>query len=261
MKAVLFCFALFAVAVLSQVSPRYPPPTLVGGYTLDGKIALEYHYFNDAAGGHFPSVYTAGMIDAFIGKIRVGGVHHYPWTDPLVSDAMNKYVHGRDVLVVGSVSPWYEAMAISYGAKSCTVVEYRKIASQDSRLESIHIDDFAKAVEAGRKWDVIVSISSIEHDGLGRYGDPLNPQADLQHMEKAKTWLREGGIALVAVPVGIDKVVFNAHRIYGAIRLPLLFKGWNVVDSFGVSTSFDDALLKLNAGWVHQPVYVLQPQA
>jgi len=45
----------------------------------------------------------------------------------------------------------------------------------------------------------IVSYSSIEHDGLGRYGDPLNPFGDLEAMKVFWSLLRVGGILLVAV--------------------------------------------------------------
>lgn len=31
-------------------------------------------------------------------------------------------------------------------------------------------------------FDAIVSFSGLEHDGLGRYGDPLNPYGDLSAM-------------------------------------------------------------------------------
>jgi hypothetical protein len=50
------------------------------------------------------------------------------------------------------------------------------------------------------------------------------------------------------VPLGLDKVVFNAHRIYGRVRLPLLINGWNLVDSFG----FEEKLLYRDTkkGWM-----------
>jgi hypothetical protein len=56
----------------------------------------------------------------------------------------------------------------------------------------------------------------VEHVGLGRYGDPLDPAGDLRAMAELQRVVASGGSLLFAVPVGRPKVVFNAHRIYAA---------------------------------------------
>jgi hypothetical protein len=42
--------------------------------------------------------------------------------------------------------------------------------------------------------------------------------------------LAPSGLVYLAVPVGEDRVYWNAHRIYGEARLPLLLDRWDVVD-------------------------------
>lgn len=55
----------------------------------------------------------------------------------------------------------------------------------------------------------------VEHVGLGRYGDPLDPNGDLKAIAELKRVLMPGGILLFVVPVGgSSKIMFNAHRIY-----------------------------------------------
>jgi predicted SAM-dependent methyltransferase len=54
----------------------------------------------------------------------------------------------------------------------------------------------------------------IEHVGLGRYGDPLDPDGDLKAIEELKRVLAIGGSLLFVVPVGKPRIMFNAHRIY-----------------------------------------------
>jgi SAM-dependent methyltransferase len=64
----------------------------------------------------------------------------------------------------------------------------------------------------------------VEHLGLGRYGDPVDPDADLKAMRELRRVLAPGGQLLLAVPVGQPVLRFNAHRIYSY---------QNVVDGMG----------------------------
>jgi len=48
--------------------------------------------------------------------------------------------------------------------------------------------------------DFAFSYSSIEHNGLGRYGDPLDPNADLRDMAMLSCIVRPGGAALIPPP-------------------------------------------------------------
>ena len=54
----------------------------------------------------------------------------------------------------------------------------------------------------------------VEHIGLGRYGEPLDPESDLRALRELERVLAPGGTLLLVVPVGRPRVVFNAHRIY-----------------------------------------------
>lgn len=56
----------------------------------------------------------------------------------------------------------------------------------------------------------------IEHIGLGRYGEPLDADGDLKAIAELVRVLAPGGNLLVATPVGVPCVHFNAHRVYDA---------------------------------------------
>lgn len=56
---------------------------------------------------------------------------------------------------------------------------------------------------------------TVEHIGLGRYGDPLNYDGDLKAIKELKRVLAVGGDLLFVVPLGADnRIFFNAHRVY-----------------------------------------------
>ncbi len=55
---------------------------------------------------------------------------------------------------------------------------------------------------------------TLEHIGLGRYGDPIDPEGDLKAMDSLKKVLAPDGSLLIVVPLGAPRIEFNAHRIY-----------------------------------------------
>jgi SAM-dependent methyltransferase len=65
----------------------------------------------------------------------------------------------------------------------------------------------------------------VEHVGLGRYGDPLDPNGDLKAVAELRRVLAPGGTLLFVVPVGRPRVMFNAHRVYSYEQIEEYFGG------------------------------------
>lgn len=65
----------------------------------------------------------------------------------------------------------------------------------------------------------------IEHVGLGRYGDPLDPDGDLKAMAELQRVVAPGGDLLLVVPVGKPRLMYNAHRIYSFEQVRNFFAG------------------------------------
>lgn len=105
-------------------------------------------------------------------------------------------------------------------------------------------------------FDIALSLSSFDHDGLGRYGDPINPNADLHAMQDVKAVLKPDGMLFLTVPLGPDVVVWNLHRRYGKLRLPRLLRGWEQVECVG----WREELLEQTAPYTlaYEPVFVLR---
>jgi SAM-dependent methyltransferase len=91
--------------------------------------------------------------------------------------------------------------------------DYRPVDLQLNQLST----DYADLTSLPFEDDSIQSISCmhvVEHVGLGRYGDTLDPDGDLRAMGELQRVLAEGGSMLFVVPVGRPRIMFNAHRIY-----------------------------------------------
>ena len=62
--------------------------------------------------------------------------------------------------------------------------------------------------------DSLSCLHTIEHFGLGRYGDPLDPAGYLKGLESLKHLLRPGGLFYFSTPIGPQRIEFNAHRVF-----------------------------------------------
>lgn len=99
------------------------------------------------------------------------------------------------------MTPWIEALSLYFNASSTTTLEYNPLSFDWINMHSISninhdLDHFYDCVPSGgggnnnyaprhlNEFDAVVSMSSLDHDGLGRYGDPINPNADLESMQK-----------------------------------------------------------------------------
>ncbi len=79
----------------------------------------------------------------------------------------------------------------------------------------------------------LASVSCLhvaEHIGLGRYGDPLNPQGTRQACAELARVLAPGGQLYFAVPVGRPRVCFNAHRIHAVPTILEYFSALALVE-------------------------------
>ena len=87
----------------------------------------------------------------------------------------------------------------------------------------------------GERFDVIVAMNAVHHVGLGRYGEPIKAEADSELLGLLQTMLVADGCILLGIPLHHqDVVVWNAHRLYGPVRLPRLLRPWHLRAAFGV---------------------------
>ena len=89
-----------------------------------------------------------------------------------MQELLMKYIDpkGKDILVIGSETPWIEAVLINEGAASITTLEYNPHPTDHPKLKTISPTNFAKLVASDKApmFDAMVTFSSLEHSGLGR---------------------------------------------------------------------------------------------
>jgi SAM-dependent methyltransferase len=109
--------------------------------------------------------------------------------------------------------------------------------------ETVVTGDVKKIDFLDNYFDCIVSLCSIEHFGLGRYGDEFDPLGDSKAMDEIFRVLKHGGILILSTTVHRcpPSIAFNAHRIYSYPAIECLHGNMDVVEQVFFSKSLGRA--------------------
>jgi len=63
-------------------------------------------------------------------------------------------------------------------------------------------------------YDSVSCLHALEHFGLGRYGDPIDAQGHARALANIVKLLKPKGKLYLSVPIGTQRIEFNAHRVF-----------------------------------------------
>jgi SAM-dependent methyltransferase len=82
-------------------------------------------------------------------------------------------------------------------------------------------------------------LHALEHFGLGRYGDPLDYYAYQRGWDNLYRILKSGGRLYFSVPIGTQRIEFNAHRVFSIPYLLSMMEGRYAVERFAYVNDAD----------------------
>lgn len=80
--------------------------------------------------------------------------------------------------------------------------------------------------------DALESVSALhvgEHIGLGRYGDPVDPEGWVKAIDELRRVLRPGGALYYSVPIGRERLEFDGHRVFDPATIVAAFRPLELV--------------------------------
>jgi SAM-dependent methyltransferase len=84
------------------------------------------------------------------------------------------------------------------------------------RNETVITGDAKELNLPAQSFDLVLSLCAVEHFGLGRYGDEIDPRADQKAFAEMVRVLKPGGrlVFTTTITRAQPSIAFNAHRIY-----------------------------------------------
>jgi len=118
--------------------------------------------------------------------------------------------------------------------------DYRPANLQLTNLKSGSVD-LTKLSFPTNSIESLSCMHTVEHIGLGRYGDPLDYDGDLKAINELKRVVAIEGTLLFVVPIGNrSKICFNAHRVYTKEHIVNLFREFTLEEFVLIPESEDD---------------------
>jgi hypothetical protein len=122
--------------------------------------------------------------------------------------------------------------------------DYRPAKLNLTNLESEHAD-LTNLHFGDNSIESLSCMHTIEHVGLGRYGDPIDPEGDIKAINELKRVTAINGNLLFVTPISENpRIQFNAHRIYSYRQIVEYFEGFEL-KKFSLITDykFEDAYI------------------
>jgi SAM-dependent methyltransferase len=153
------------------------------------------------------------MVPCLFDWYEEGGAtkNEYFWQDLIVAKKI--FVAKPDKHVdIGSRVDGFVAHVASF--REIEIFDIRTITTNIPGVTFKQADLMSPAVDIADYCDSLSCLHALEHFGLGRYGDPIDLHGYERGIRNMARILRSGGVFYLSVPVGIERVEFNAQRVF-----------------------------------------------
>lgn len=166
-----------------------------------------------------------------------GNVGSYFWQDLWAAKLIHKNLP-KEHYDIGSSLSGFIAHVLSFGIP-VHMIDIRPFPTEIEGLDTIVADATNMDVFEDESIESLSALCSLEHFGLGRYGDPVDPEACFKCFESIQRKLKQGGHLYISVPVGKEHLEFNAHRVFYASTIVDCFRKLELIE---FSTAWDSII-------------------
>ncbi|SOE23311.1 protein of unknown function, DUF268 [Spirosomataceae bacterium TFI 002] len=153
-------------------------------------------------------------------------------------------IHGNNPLRhidIGSRIDGFVAHVASY--RAIEVMDIRPLKDELQNISFLQADLMKEDPAFFECTDSLSCLHTIEHFGLGRYGDPIDIDGHLKGLESMYKMIKPGGLFYFSTQIGPQKVAFNAHRIFSMQTLLNIFKDKYEVLTFSYINDSDKLII------------------
>lgn len=176
------------------------------------KYLVQYFQFIKLGGSSQSKIYIYPMLTEFSSQAG-SATGHYFHQDLLVASFIYEASPNRHVDIGSSVNGFVAHVASFRKIEMMDVRDLEIIGHKNIVFYKADLMDQNKVQD--NICDSISCLHAIEHFGLGRYGDQLDPLGHIKGFNNILRMLKTGGTLYISFPIGNETVTFfNAHRVF-----------------------------------------------
>jgi hypothetical protein len=180
------------------------------------------------------------------GSARLARINERIVELPFALGALARLKRPARILDIGSAESTFPLSAASLGYQ-VTALDLRPLPYSHPNLKCV-TKRFENWDSGSERFDAAFLISTIEHFGLGAYGESASTgQADRAAVVRVGELLNDGGFMVLTTPYGPSRVG-ALERIYDERTLAGLLKGWTVIDRHTVLRRDDQVWMPGDSG-------------
>lgn len=218
------------------------------------KWIIDHYYTDFNEYKNKDTVINNSQIDTIQGLISNNLVYN-PFEDIYLEKMIKKHLDYKSKIGIlnwfeKDYYPWIEAVLLLNGANDITSLDFNNKLYENKFIKSMNLNDYLNnrlnlysnninLLFDEYQFNVVVSHLSIQTIGLGKYGEELQFEADLNVLNFINCILKQNGLLFLTLSTNNDfkndlvsVIEFNAKRVYGKTRLDKLINNnnWFIVD-------------------------------
>jgi SAM-dependent methyltransferase len=181
------------------------------------------------------------------GEVAVSTVHERIVEVPYTFRALSRLAPGSRVLDVGSAESTVALSLATLGYR-VTALDLRPYPFEHPLLDVVAapLEEWEPPKEP---FDAVISISAIEHFGLGAYGEEGDgDEGDMRALDLLRSLTRDDGILVMTVPFGRGAAATESERTYDRALLERLLRSWTIEDMTFVERQGENVWWRLGDG-------------
>tara|TARA_B100000963_G_scaffold8671_1_gene6756 strand:- start:27213 stop:27989 length:777 start_codon:yes stop_codon:yes gene_type:complete len=163
-------------------------------------------------------------------KISAGSIKsHYFIQDLFVSQLIFEN-SPKNILDIGSRIDGFVAHVSTF--REIDVLDIRPLEGKIKNINFKKHDLMNEISSLEKKYECVTCLHALEHFGLGRYGDPIDPKGHLKGIKNIHKILSKNGTCYLSFPLGRNRVEFNAHRVFSIKYIKPILESFFTIESF-----------------------------
>jgi hypothetical protein len=160
------------------------------------------------------------------GDVRVGTTNERIVEVPFVFGQLARLPRGSRIVDFGALESTV-ALSLATLGHDVIALDLAPYPLQHPNLRSV-VSPAETWEGPAEQLDAIISLSTLEHVGLGAYGEPVGePDLDARLLDRFRAWLRPDGLFVMTAPFGTSRVT-DLQRVYDDRDLDRLFERWHI---------------------------------